>query len=264
MSDAGLLDDIPAALWRHVALAPRRLLMLDYDGTLALLTPHRDRAHPVPESLDLIRSLARSAHTRLAIVSGRPLEELAAKIGPLQATLVGEHGWEWRVPGGEIVRYPLEEAVFEALSEAAQLARDAGLDEHLERKRTAIVMHTRGLAEARAREVRERADALWRRFAGDPRLVLDQFDGGIELRASERNKGTATRALLEEAGPDTLGVFVGDDVTDEDAFAVLNGRGFGIYVGDDRPESRAQGRLSSPAAVSAFLEEWLRLLDGAA
>lgn len=262
MNDSGLLDDIPAPLWKRVARARKRVLMLDYDGTLAPFTPRRDQSRPIPESIERIRCLARSDHTRIAIVSGRPLAELEALIGPLAATLVGEHGWDWRAPAGAIVRHPLDDDARQALSDAARLAIEAGLGEQLERKRAAVLVHTRGLP--RAREVGERAVALWRSFGEGSSFTLDRLDGGIELRARDHNKGTAARMLLEEAGPEALGVFVGDDVTDEDAFEALREPGFGIRVGDERRSSLARGRLPSPAAVPTFLKEWQRLTDGRA
>ena len=253
------LDGIPAALWSKVASARRRLLMLDYDGTLAPLTIERLEARPQPRSLELVRRIADSGRTELAIVSGRQLPEVEALLGPLRATFVGEHGWEWRAPNGELIRHPIEDSVLEVLDQAERIARRAGWGGLIERKRSAVVIQTRSLPGPQALEVMERCSAAWRELAGSPKLVLDRPRGGLELRARDVNKGTVVRSLMSHAGPDALGVFVGDDVSDEDAFEAIRERGFGVRVGDPAASSSAQGRLPSSDAVPAFLEEWARV-----
>jgi trehalose-phosphatase len=259
MTSHKLLIGIPAALWRMVVLARRRLLMLDYDGTLAPLTLERSEALPEPRSLDLLKRIAESDHTSIAIVSGRPLREIEAQLGTLRATFVGEHGWEWRGPNGELVRKPLDETLLHALEAAERIAASNGWSELIERKRSAIVLHTRALAKPEALEIEERCLSAWGRLAGEARMTLDRIDGGIELRAGDPNKGTVVLSLMSQVGLGALGVFVGDDVTDEDAFDAVKDWGFGVRVGDTEAPSIAQGRLPSSDAVPEFLEEWLRL-----
>jgi trehalose-phosphatase len=259
MARNGILDGIPAALWRMVALARRRLLMLDYDGTLAPLRNERLEARPQPRSLELVRRIADSGRTELAIVSGRQLPEVEALLGPLRATFVGEHGWEWRAPGGEWIRQPLEDAVVQALDEAERIARQAGWGALIERKRSAVVLQTPSLPAPQALEIVERCASAWGGLIADSKLVLDRPRGGLELRASGVNKGTVVRWLMPHAGPGALGVFVGDDVTDEDAFEAVREWGFGVRVGDPAASSIAQGRLPSSDAVPEFLAEWARV-----
>ncbi|MGH7741415.1 MAG: trehalose-phosphatase [Candidatus Eiseniibacteriota bacterium] len=259
MPDPRVLDGIPASLWRIVALARHRLLMLDYDGTIAPFAAARSQARPLPESIELVRRIADSGHTTVAIVSGRPLGELESLVGPLPATFVGEHGWEQRAPNGKMLRHSVERSVSRALDQAERLARAAGWSEWIERKRSAIVLHTRALPEADAHALQLECGSAWESIARSPKLTLDRIDGGLELRARGRNKGTAVLSLISQAGPGTLGVFVGDDVTDEDAFEVVREYGFGVRVGDVGVPSIAQGRLPSASALPSFLEEWLRL-----
>lgn len=259
MSRSARLASIPDAWWARIAAAPHRLLMLDYDGTLAPFVVDRDQARPYPPSLERLRALAACSHTSLAIVSGRPLRQLQLLLGELEATLVGEHGWEWRARGGEIVREPLHAEAVSALDAAVHLAREAGWGELLEHKRTAVVLHTRALTGAGAKEVADRAFERWRSLVG-PHVVLDRIDGGVELRARGRDKGSAVETLLARSAPGTLGVFVGDDVTDEDAFQVLETRGLGIRVGSHERPTRARARLASYEEVPAFLAEWARVV----
>jgi trehalose-phosphatase len=250
------LEDIPTRLWHMVALARHRLLMLDYDGTLAPFTVAREEARAPRRTLELLERIARSTHTTLAIVTGRPLLELERLVGDLPAIVVGEHGWERRAPDGSIVRRALAPAVAAKLEAADRAARDCGWGELLERKRSGVVLHTRALPGARARELEASCMHEWQPLAVAG-VALDHIDGGVELRARERNKGTVVLSLLSQAAPGTLGVFVGDDVTDEDAFEAVSEWGFGVRVGDVHEPSIAQGRLASSDAVGAFLEAWL-------
>lgn len=260
MENRRALEGVPAQLWRLVVLAQHRLLMLDYDGTLAPFRVERSEARPLDRSVELLLRLARTGHTDVAIASGRPVAEVEHMLGGLPAIVVGEHGWEQRDRAGALVQRPLEPEVTAGLDAAEQFARDSGWGGWIERKRTAVVLHTRGRDPALAAEVQERCRAAWGRRVEAGRLAIDRINGGLELRAIGYHKGTVVLSLLSQSRPGTLGVFLGDDVTDEDAFEAVRDRGFGVRVGDtDRPTA-AQGTLPSCEAVAEFLEHWLRML----
>jgi trehalose 6-phosphate phosphatase len=253
------LEGIPRRLWRLVLLAHHRLLMLDYDGTLAPFHVARDLALPQAHSLELLRAIATDCRTTVAIVSGRPTADLAHLLGPLPVTVVGEHGWENRLPDGAIVKHPVSRDHAALLDAAERLVRNRGLGVYLERKRTGVVLHTRGCSAVLAHEVEEAAWELWRSEAERGSATLERIDGGVELRLRGRNKGTAVLSLVSHAPPDSLAVFVGDDATDEDAFEAVREWGFGVRVGEvDRP-TLAAGRLPTCASVVDFLEEWLQV-----
>ena len=99
------LGAIPPQAWQGISHAPHRLLMLDHDGTLACFVVTRDRAIPARETLELLERIAVSEATTLAVISGRPVSELAELLGNPAWTLVGEHGWEMRAPGKRVVRH---------------------------------------------------------------------------------------------------------------------------------------------------------------
>ena len=252
-------DGVPQRLWALVALARHRLLLLDYDGTLAPFHTNRLEARAPEGLLELLARIRDGAGTTLAIVSGRPVAEVTALVGDLGVTIVGEHGWEMRTPDGQLVQRPLGHGVTAALDQARDAARRAGSEEMLERKRSALVLHVRGLPEDEARARVADVRGPWGAAALRAGLVLDEIDGGLELRARGRDKGTATLSLLSQAPAGTLAVFVGDDVTDEDAFAVVSDFGFGVRVGPGEQPSMAAGRLPSCEDVPAFLERWLQV-----
>ncbi len=254
------LAGIPTQLWRMVLLAPRHLLMLDYDGTLAPFHAERGLARPSPQTLGALRRIMESKRTQVAVVSGRPLSELEPLLDGLKLRFVGEHGWESRASDGIVVRRRLEPEVAAALDGAERAARIAGMGQWIERKRAAIVLHTRGRSPDMAQVLEQRLLNEWKGYASDRRLVLESIDGGIELRAFGRNKGTAVLTLLSQAQPGTLGAFVGDDVSDEDAFDAVRDWGFGVRIGASDGPTLAQGWLPSQSAVTAFLEEWADIL----
>jgi trehalose 6-phosphate phosphatase len=258
------LAGVPRRLWRLVSLARHRLLMLDYDGTLAPFHVNRELARPLPHALELVGAIAAEPDTSVAVVSGRPLSEMERLLGPLPVTLVGEHGWEMRLTDGSILRHPVSAALAERLDLAERTARDKGMGGLLERKRTGLVFHTRGVVGGELpRELEDQARALWQTVADGGQFSLQRIDGGIELRMCGRNKGTVALSLVSQSPEGTLSVFVGDDVTDEDAFAVVQGFGFGVRVGgSDRP-TVAAAHLPTCDSVAEFLEEWLRVVRDA-
>lgn len=263
MNAARMLDGIPPALWRLVSLERPRLLMLDYDGTMAPFQVARDRARASVGTVELLEKICRGGHTTVAIVSGRPVAELVDLLGPLPLAFVGEHGWEERRPDGSLTRHGMPRRTADALDRAEQFARSRGWASFMERKRSGLVLHTRGLPTREAAFLEGECLNLWLPGVLPDETALVRIDGGIELRAVGRDKGTTVLALLSRAEPGTLAVYVGDDLTDEDAFAAVQGLGFGVRVGEDDRPTLASGRLPSPAAVEAFLAEWLRIVETA-
>ena len=250
-------EGVPERLWLLVEFAAHRLLMLDYDGTLAPFRIERDEALPLPGMRELLERVCASPRTRVAIVSGRPVREVERLLGPLPAMGVGEHGWESRDPSAVVQQPAVGKEVLSALDRAEGYGRSSGWTPLLERKRSALVLHTRSLSREQAVALEERAVNAWQPFAEPGAVSVDRIDGGVELRARSRDKGTVVNTLLASAPPGTLGVFLGDDVTDEDAFEAVRDRGFGVRVGaEDRP-TLAMGRLRGCEEVPAFLERWI-------
>lgn len=250
------LAAVPEELWRRAAAAPERLLLLDYDGTLAPFAVDPAQAFLLPAVSRSLRRLADSVHTQVGIVSGRPLEGLLALLGPWHGPLVAEHGWTLRWPDGEIARHPLDPARETRLAEAADAAAREVAAVRVERKRTAVVAHTRGLPTAVARDAAAAVELRWRPATANGGLRLTEIDGGLELRATGHDKGTAVAELLARRPGATFAVYLGDDHTDEDAFAAVDGRGLGLRVGRGERPSRAVGTLPDCEAVAEFLAAW--------
>jgi len=233
--------------------------MLDYDGTLAPHRARRDDAPPEPGARSRLAALSRRAGTTVAVVSGRRPADLDALLGDLAIHWVGEHGWDERFADGRRVAHPIPASAARGL--AAAFARAGALVPagHLERKRASIVLHTRGLRPEAARAAERACRQAWRPLLRPAGLRLDVTSGGLELRAAGHDKGHVARALSARLPEGTLPVFVGDDRSDEDAFAAVARRGVAIRVGRAGRRSRARLRLASTRSVIRFLDRWLAL-----
>jgi len=255
-------DGLEESLWERARAAPSRLLALDYDGTLAPFTVDPAAARPHPGARRALERIARDGRTSVAILSGRPPAEIVRLLGNLAVPIVGEHGWTTRFPDGGILRRPIDPELDRLLDRAQADLEHAVAPARIERKRSSVVVHTRGLPQVLARSAERRARSIVAQRHGDERLELRPIDGGLELRLAGHDKGGALVELLEPLGPGAFPVAVGDDDTDEDAFrAALAHGGTGIRVGAGRP-SAAPSRLSSPDEVALFLRAWSEQVDG--
>jgi trehalose 6-phosphate phosphatase len=255
------LPGIPRRLWLEAKAASHRLLMFDYDGTLAPFRIARQDARPLPGTVEKLRAIISAGKTRVAVVSGRPIEELHSLLGPLKAHLFGEHGWEEQSPSGRILQIRLPEIARVALDRAVEAASDCEWSARLELKRTAVVLHTRGLAPEDAARIEDECEKRWW-FVESAGLRRRRIHGGLELRVCGHDKGTAVRQLFALAPVRPFSVYVGDDETDEDAFGAVRPDGYGIRVGSLPCRSLAAGQLTSCGAVAEFLERWLQVVEG--
>jgi trehalose 6-phosphate phosphatase len=239
--------------WRRVEGAARVLLALDYDGTLAPFQVDRMAAVPLPGMTASIEALRENPRVKLVMISGRALDELSELLGVPGVELIGSHGFEHQRASGERERTPLAPAQERALEAAEAFARDRG--HRFERKAASVAVHSRGFDDDAAAALHAEAREAWRSLAAVPRMELMGFNGGVELRATGVDKGTALRGWLAEQGgvaAADVALYIGDDRTDEDAFAVLTEHGgLGVKVGEG--ETTAQGRVADCEAVGALL-----------
>jgi trehalose 6-phosphate phosphatase len=238
--------------------ASRRLLLLDYDGTLAPFTPDRMRAFPYRDIPELISKIM-AANTRVVLISGRSARELLflSGIHP-QPEIWGSHGAERLFANG---RYEVDAPGVQhrlALQAARRAFVGNGLRDRIETKPGSIAVHWRGLAPADQRateiEVRHIAEPLVQEHG----LELLSFDGGLELRAPGKNKGDAVLTILAEAGRNVAAAYLGDDRTDENAFRAIKGRGLSVLVRSELRPTIADAWLRPPEELLHFLRDWLQ------
>jgi trehalose 6-phosphate phosphatase len=242
--------------------ADSRALLVDYDGTLAPFCTDRNRTPPYPEVPPLLNRIKNSTDTRLVVVTGRR----ACEIGPLldlkRVEVWGCHGLERLRTDGTFEMPRLPEPTLQALAEADEMLAVEGLADLIEYKPAGTAIHWRGL-EALADEVTGKVQRVWSMLPEREGLSLVEFNGGIEMRVTARNKGDAVRTILSEMKPGTSVAYMGDDVTDEDAFSALQGRGLSILVQDEYRPTAADVWIRPPEEVVAFLEQWVTACGGA-
>jgi trehalose-phosphatase len=261
--------DIPVPL-PHGLVAERLarghlLLCLDFDGTISELTDNPWKAVPLPRAKDAIANLARRREQlTVGIVSGRDLDTLLRLLGLYEGLLfAGTHGLEFI--GRDAVRHytagverSADDLAMLREFVAKSIPRDRGFI--IEDKRVALTLNYRN---ARPEDARAALASFDEFVKGRPTLQL--LEGKMIHEAVPRGiggKGDAIEALMREAGvAATQTVYLGDDTTDENAFAALVPQGgIGVLVGAARA-SFAQYRLDGPSQVAGILEELAALND---
>ncbi len=247
----------------RVRAARNRVLLLDYDGTLAPFRVARDLAVPYPKVAPLISRIMNQG-TRVVVISGRPAREVLGllAISP-QPEIWGSHGLERLLPDGSYRVGPAP-AYQDHLLAAEAALRDAGLEDHIEIKPGGVAVHWRGLDPTKAERIAKEVTHLWRPILDRAPLRLLEFDGGVEIRVAGPGKGDAVRAILREAGEDSAVAYLGDDQTDEDAFRALKSKGLTALVRTESRPTAAEVWLKPPQELLQFLEEWLRASGGPA
>jgi trehalose-phosphatase len=253
----------PDAFFLSLRRAESRLLLLDYDGTLSPFTPDRDRAYPYPGVREILQDLLAEGTTRVVIVSGRAIDDLIPLLGLKRLPEIwGSHGHERLLPDGNYQGPRLSPETREGLELARRRAAEQGLAQRCEHKPASLAVHTRELEQERAREIHARVLGDWHEIAERCGLDIHHFDGGIELRAPGMDKAAAVNTILEDAPPGTTAAYMGDDLTDEDAFRAIDGRGLSILARRELRPTDADLWLVPPDEVLEFLRRWLSVSGG--
>ena len=224
-------------------------LFLDLDGTLADIAETPGEVVPVAGRTRLLRALGTALDGRLAILSGRAIAEVDRILDGAVTGVAGLHGLDRRTADGRLLVTPPHPALADALACLTTLARaDRGL--LLEDKGPSVALHYRRSPGAGPAVI----DCA-RRLARQTGLLLQEGHMVAELRTPGPDKGEALEAFMTEAPFGAARpVMIGDDLTDEDAFAAAEALGgHAILIGQPR-RSHARWRLDSPATLLAWLE----------
>ena len=247
------------ALLSAITQAPRSLLMLDYDGTLAPFHNDPQQALPYPGISPVLQGIIRSGKTRVVIISGRDATDIPRLLNvEPQPEVWGLHGLQRLNPDGYTELSPLHESTLPGLAAAEDWLLYQNLQHTAEFKTGSIAVHWRGLNETEAEQVRGRVLLGWAPLAKYMGLDLLEFDGGVELLAHKADKGAAVRTILSEMEPGTPIAYLGDDITDEKAFQAVNHRGLSVLVRPRWRRTLAQLWLKPPDAVLDLLKRWLQ------
>ena len=256
------LDPSLRAAVRELARTPHLLVASDYDGTLAPIVENPADAKPLPEAIAAMRALAILPSTTTAVVSGRALRDLAVLSRlPAEVHLVGSHGSEFDVGFIHTLRGE-QRALLNRVVDAVRDIANGTPGVMLEAKPAGIAVHVRRATRDEASRV---LAAVYTGPASWPGVHVTEGKEVLELSVVKTDKGDAIDLLRHQAGA-SAALFVGDDVTDEHAFAILTGPDLGVKVGDGH--TLASHRVSGPAEAALLLalvaEERRAWLTGAA
>lgn len=231
----------------------RHALFLDLDGTLVEIAATPEAVVASAALRDTLRRLSKAMNGALALVTGRTIESADRILDGAVENIAGVHGFERRLGGAHHRAGEDLAPLAAACAEAHGLAEAGVLRARVEDKAAAVALHYRHAPEA-SWEVRHTADELADKYG------LSVLEGKmvVELTLGVRNKGDAVAAFMHApAFAGRTPVAVGDDVTDEDAFAAASALGgIGVLVGEARATA-ATHRLAGSAEVAAWLTEAL-------
>lgn len=259
---------LPSAFDAVSEIASRNpAIFLDYDGTLTPIVPHPDDAILAEGTRALVRKLA--GVCPVAVISGRDLADVRSKVGIEGIIYAGSHGFDVAAPDGTAdteLKDRLQDEFIPALDQAeVELHErlDAVFGALVERKKFSIAAHYRNVADSESHRVAEAVDQVHALHDNLRKTVGKKV---FELQPKlDWHKGKALRWLrqaLNLDSPEILPVFIGDDVTDEDAFAEIRDYGVGIVVREESRPTFARYALESPAEVALFLERVASELGG--
>jgi trehalose-phosphatase len=234
------------------------VVFLDYDGTLTPIVERPEDARLADNVRQILKKLAQ--HCTVAVISGRDLPDVQKLVDLTDIYYAGSHGFDIAGPEGKRLVRQLGEEFLPVLDKAekALISRleDKIPGSQIERKKFSIAVHYRRVAEGKVGEVEDAVDQV---LAEHSELRKSTGKKIFELQPDiDWHKGKALLWLLEKLAldrPEVLPLYVGDDVTDEDAFEVLEDRGLGLVVQEGGKPTRARYRLRNPGEVEQFLQE---------
>lgn len=232
-------------------------VFLDYDGCLTPIVKQPEMAVLSDKMRDALDKLA--SVTKVAVVSGRDRQDVERLVHLDNLYFAGSHGFDITGPGGMQSEPGGAKDALPALDRAdlilqEKLSQVEG--SRVERKRYAIAVHYRNVPENHVAEVRKAVDEVLDMM---PELKIGLGKKIYELKPNiDWHKGKAVMWLMEELGLNDgsyMPLYIGDDITDEDAFAELQGHGMGILVGEHDDKTAATYRLENVDEVRVFLED---------
>jgi len=231
-------------------------VFLDYDGTLTPIVATPDLAVLSKEMCEIVRKL--SSHYKVSVVSGRATGDVKSKVQIDGIFYAGSHGFEIVDPEGKVeineearaIR-PLIDEVHKKLSDRLQGIKGA----LVENVKYTISSHYRLVSDEDFPKVQEAVEDILKEY---PDLRKTHGKKVFEIRPRiDWHKGKAVQWILnvlDYHSGDHEAVYIGDDVTDEDAFAALEGKGFGILVAHESRVSKATYRVNDTQDVKKVLE----------
>ncbi|MFH1821212.1 MAG: trehalose-phosphatase [Methanobacteriota archaeon] len=235
----------------------RIAVFLDYDGTLTQIVSRPEEATLPEDMRNTLSNLVK--YQTVAIISGRDLKDVKKLVGIEDIHYAGSHGFDIAGPKGTDMEHQEAREFIPALDRAEQMLKkrlNKVKNAMVERKKFSIAIHYRNVNDKDVGAVEETVDQV---LKSSPKLRKSYGKKVYELQPNiDWNKGKALLWLLEALDLNhhyVVPIYVGDDITDEDAFKVLKNRGIGIVVGKGSRTTEARYRLKDPSQVKKFIQK---------
>ncbi len=232
------------------------LLFLDYDGTLVEIALRPELARPTPELIELLNRLAVRADLKAMVISGRPLWELQEMLPVPGLNFLGSHGGEAFISpclhSQQVVAADKDDLLHWRSRLEARLQTFPGW--WIEDKPLGFALHYRQLPEEYLHEFLAILNRWQEQVRSEKRFQLLAGKKVLEMLPQGISKGAAINEILSlPSFSRYFPIYLGDDITDESAFRILQGQGLTIKVGHPGSKTAASHFLPDPEAVRHFL-----------
>jgi len=257
-------QDLPSALNDVAGLlhGKKPAVFLDYDGCLSPIVKDPEKAILAPQMRGTLQQLAEVC--AVAVVSGRDRANVEQLVQLDNLYFAGSHGFDISGPDNMHTEPGGAKAALPAMKKAHEVLKERLKDIEgvlVELKRYAIAVHYRNVPDNQVDELLQITNEV---IAQHPELKKGPGKKIMELKPNlDWHKGKAVEWLLEELDlnqPGIIPLYIGDDLTDEDAFATLQGHGIGIIVGEHDEQTAAAYRLEDVNDVQVFLEKLTHII----
>ncbi len=240
---------------KELSRTPVLLVASDFDGTLSPLASEPSLAKPNREAIEALHALSTMPQTHVAIISGRSLRDLSSLAGfNDKVHLVGSHGGEFGA-GFDNTLDAAQVALRDRVHKELLVIAAKGKGFFVEEKPAGVALHFR-LADERLGKAA--VEAVLRGPANNPGVHVKHGKQVIELSVISTNKGMAFTSIRRRVGA-TAAIFIGDDESDEDAFAILSDPDVGVKVGEE--PTKASFRIADTSEVASVLSTLVGLRE---
>jgi trehalose 6-phosphate phosphatase len=257
------------SIYNRIRQSKQKLLLCDYDGTLTPIVDRPEMANLTAETKNLLDGLVHRPAVKVSIISGRALADIKERVGLGGIIYAGNHGFEIDGPDIQFI-HPLTEeisSIIRLMGTILQRALSGVKGVIVEDKGVTLSVHYRLVDQDKLPAVNsmfENTVGIARRLG---KIKTTSGKKVHEIRpAIPWNKGNAVQLIynrfsLPHRKGAVLPIYLGDDLTDEDAFKAVNDlAGISILVGEGSRESAAAYYLNSTSEVDSFLSEFQKIL----
>ena len=244
------------------------LLFFDYDGTLTPIVETPDKAKIPPLTREMLQILAKKNNCRVFVVSGRGLNDVKSKVGTKGIVYAGNHGFEIEGPHIKFKNPILKntESVINKIKNELEQGIKGVKGAFIEDKGATLSLHYRLVDESRVPFVSEIFNRITKTYISNKKIRVTSGKKVFEVRPPVKwDKGKVVlwflaRQQFKLEGKKLCVFYLGDDVTDEDAFKVLKDKGISIFVGKPKA-SYAKYYLKDTKEVEQFMKKIIGLLN---